>query len=514
MIQSVVEPTQTARDPERPAPREPLGLDLSALLEAVPGVIYQARRRPDGRIELLFVNARLRELCGIDPEDAMADPSRLLSRVHPDELPKAARALEEAERQQTTFEHELQVLGDDGRWRWVRNQGVPSREPEGIIWSGVVLDVTAQRSLAQQVRVTQTREAIGAVTAGIAHNFNNALAVLVPNLEECLAAAPQPLRGPLQESLQAAFSSAALVKQLMVVARGGLTDRTEPVDLAALVLDVAALCRRIFRGRVNVIESVAVPCVRVMGEASSLRQMLLNLCINARDALHDVDDGRVELELRLHGTGSERSAQLRVRDDGCGMDQATLRRLGEPFFTTKDPGQSTGLGLATAYATVRNLDGTIACESVVGRGTTFTITLPLLDLGDERARQPTPQVVAAPAARGRLLIIDDESLVRSAIRKVLTRRGFSVDEAANGSEGLARVEGATEPYQGVLLDLSMPGIPGERVLEQLRVTHPELPVVILSGFVEDPAKVASANAVLLKPLTSKLLVETLDRVLS
>ena len=145
---------------------------------------------------------------------------------------------------------------------------MPRPGPEGVMWSGVALDVTEQRNLAHQVRLTQTREAIGAVTAGIAHNLNNALAALVPNLEECLAAAPDPLRGPLQESLQVALSSAALVEQLMVVARGSVTDRTEPVDLAALVHDVADLCRRIFRGRVTVTDTVAVARARVQAEPS------------------------------------------------------------------------------------------------------------------------------------------------------------------------------------------------------------------------------------------------------
>jgi two-component system, cell cycle sensor histidine kinase and response regulator CckA len=486
---------------------------LARVTEAVPGVIYQAVRRPDGGVELPFISATARELLGVEPAAAMADPSLLLARVHPEGLPAVRRAFEAAERERQSFEHELQVRDRHDRWRWIRSRAVPRPGPEGVIWSGVALDVTEQHDLAQQVRLTQTREAIGAVTAGIAHNFNNALAALVPNLEECLAAAPDALRGPLQESLQVALSSAALVEQLMVVARGGVTDRVEPVDLAALVRDVAEFCRRIFRGRVTVTDAVEVEHARVQGQPSSLRQVLLNLCINARDALQDIDGGHVEIALRVRGRGRDRHVTVTVSDDGCGMDEATLRRLGEPFFTTKAPGHGTGLGLATTYAVVRSLGGTIACDSTPGRGTAFTLALPLLDLGEPLAR-PATLPPAASAVRGRLLIVDDETLVRSAIRKVLTRRGFVVDEAADGSQGLARVREATEPYQGVLLDLSMPGISGERVLEQLRITHPDLPVVILSGFVEDPAKVASASAVLHKPLTSKMLVETLDRVLA
>jgi two-component system cell cycle sensor histidine kinase/response regulator CckA len=491
---------------------------LSRVTEAVPGVIYQALRRPDGRFELVFVSSTVRELLGLDLAAVMADPVQLLACIHPEHLAAARRAFETAERELQSFDHELQIRDGDDRWRWVRSRAMPRQCPEGVMWSGVALDATEQHNLAHQVRLTQTREAIGAVTAGIAHNFNNALAALVPNLEECLAAAPDALRGPLQESLQVALSSAALVEQLMVVARGSVTDRTEPVDLAALVRDVADLCRRIFRGRVTVTDLVAVERARVLGEPSSLRQVLLNLCINARDALQDIDGGHVEIALRVinhgHGQGRERRVVVSVRDDGSGMDEPTLRRIGEPFFTTKAPGQGTGLGLATAYAVVRSFGGAITCDSTLGRGTTFTVTLPLLDLGELPVHAPAPPQATVAVVRGRLLIVDDEKLVRSAIRKVLTRRGFIVDEAPDGSEGLARVREATEPYQGVLLDLSMPGISGERVLEQLRLTHPDLPIVILSGFVEDPAKVASANAVLHKPLTSKMLVETLDRVLA
>jgi two-component system, cell cycle sensor histidine kinase and response regulator CckA len=488
---------------------------LVRVTEAVPGLIYQLVQRPDGRIVLPFVSAAVHELLGLTPAEVAEDPSRLLSRVHPEGLAAARRAIEGAARERATLEHELQVCDRHDRWRWLRNRAVPRDDPEGVVWSGVALDVTEQRSLAQQVQVTQTREAIGAVTAGIAHNFNNALAALIPNLEECLAVAPSALRGPLQESLQVASSTAALVEQLMVVARGGATDRIEPVDVAALLREVATLCRRIFRGRVEIIEDIAAPQARVRAQPSALRQVLLNLCINAHDALQDIDGGRVELALRVDTTRDVApSITVTVRDDGCGMDEATLRRLGQPFVTTKAPGQGTGLGLATAYATVQSYGGAIVCESARGRGTVFTVTLPLLDLGEARPHAPTPPLAASPAVRGRLLIVDDEQLVRSAIRKVLTRRGFIVDEAPDGSAGLARVREAIEPYQGVLLDLSMPGISGERVLEQLRITHPDLPIVILSGFVADPSKVAAANAVLHKPLTSKLLVETLDRVLA
>lgn len=479
--------------------------------ESVPGTLWQVLARPDGSWALRFVSAGLRELCGLEPFEALEHPERLLACVRADERQRLRREIAQAQLAERGVDIEFQVRAPDGKWRWVRSRAEPEICPEGVMWSGMVLDVTEQRMLSEQVRVSQTRDAIGAVTAGIAHNFNNALAVLVPNLEECLAIAPDSLKGSLNESLQVAFSSTALVKQLMAIVQEGSTEAKEPVDLVSMVRDVTALCRRIFRGRVTVAESIEVESARIMGHTAAVRQVLLNLCINARDALQGIDGGRIEVAIRESGD----RVQVSVHDNGCGMDELSLRRLGEPFFTTKAPGEGTGLGLATAYATVRDLGGNITCESTLGVGTVFDISLPLLDREASRPRErAATQETPSPAMRGRLLIIDDERLVRSAIRKVLTRRGFEVDEAPDGTQGLARVAEAVEPYQGVLLDLSMPGLSGERVLERLQKTNPRLPVVILSGFVEDPSRLSAAAAVLNKPLTSKVLVETLDRVLA
>ncbi|MCA9708049.1 MAG: response regulator [Myxococcales bacterium] len=479
--------------------------------ESVPGTLYQLHVGHDGTTELRFVSAGVQELCGIGPQEALAHPERVLALIRAEDRQRLRREIAQAQLAERGLDLEFRVRAPEGKWRWVRSRAEPEVGPDGVMWSGMMLDFTEQRMLADQIRVSQTRDAIGAVTAGIAHNFNNALAVLVPNLEECLATAPEFMKGSLQESLQVAFSSTALVKQLMAIVQEGSTEAKEPVDLVAMVRDVTALCRRIFRGRVIVAESIEIESARIMGQTAAVRQLLLNLCINARDALQGIDSGRIEVSVRESGD----RVLVSVHDNGCGMDDLALRRLGEPFFTTKAPGEGTGLGLATAYATVRDLGGSIACESAPGVGTVFDIALPLLDRGTATPReQPSTDASRGPASRGRLLIIDDERLVRSAIRKVLTRRGFEVDEAPDGLAGLARVEQASEPYQGVLLDLSMPGISGERVLERLHQSHPRLPVVILSGFVEDPTRLSAAAAVLNKPLTSKALVEALDRVLA
>lgn len=483
--------------------------------EIVPGVLYQALRRPDGAVELRFVSAHLRTLLGVAPEAAMAEPRVLLERLDDEGRRVVSRSLREADRAQSTWECDVRLRGAEGEWRWVRNHAVAERSEQGTLWTGVAIDVTEERTRAEQIRVSQTREAIGSVTAGIAHNFNNALAVIVPSLEDALEVVDAPLQRQLQHSLQTALSAASLVEQLMLIVRGAPSDHQEPVEVMALVRDVTVLCRRIFQGKLAVEEQVPDTGAWVMGQAATLRQVLLNICVNARDALHDREDGKVAISVDVDGRSTaDPRVRIEIRDNGPGMDPAALQRLGEPFFTTKAPGQGTGLGLATAYATIRTLRGELTCQSTLGRGTTFTIVLPVHGLR-ERREDPRPAAVSrAPVPRGRILLIDDEALVRSTMRLILTKRGFQVDEAENGMVGLQKVTTSPEPFQAVLLDLSMPGISGERVLKLLRMSHPLLPVVILSGYVEDPARVAAANAVMNKPVSSRELVATLERVLA
>ncbi len=487
--------------------------------EAVPGVLYQATRRADRTFDLHFISPQLREMFGLDPEEVKPDAGPLFARLDAEGARIFEETVQEAQRTSSIWECEVRLRGKDGSWQWIRNRAIPEPVEGGVMWSGMLLDVTEERKLADQVRVARTREAIGSVTAGIAHNFNNALAVIVPNLEETLEAVPEENRQPLEESLQSAHSAAALVKQLMLVARGTPSERREPVEMVTLVQGVASLSRRIFQGRVLVEERITADQVRVNAQPATLRQVLLNICINARDALHGAGDGRVIISLSIQGRRSPTpTVRISVEDNGCGMDDATVRRLGEPFFTTKPPDEGTGLGLATAYATFRDLGGDITCESVLGEGSEFIITLPVHDFVGPEAVVPStsrPIVIADPESTTprRLLVIDDETLVRKVLRKVLSKRGFEVEEAENGTVGLSKISDAQAPYHLVVLDLSMPGLSGEEVLERLRSSHPSLPVVILSGFVEDPDRVASANAVLNKPISSRVLVDTIEGIL-
>lgn len=481
---------------------------------AVPGVLYQALQDTDGEFVLTFVSAAAAEVLGIDADEIIAQPERLLACIDPATREQAVAQALQAQRSGRVYESDVKLSPPGGAPRWIRNRAVPQPVDDGVVWSGVAFDVTEERGLAEQVRAAQRREAIGTVTAGIAHNFNNALAVLVPNLEECLATADASTRRPLLESLQTARSAAELVRQLMFIARSGLADEHASVDLAALVGETAAMLERLLRGRVDVRVRNVERGVRVASSPSALHQVLLNLCINAEDALRGVDGGFVELSLDVEErTGADSTAVLRVRDNGCGMSEKTRRRLGEPFFTTKPAGAGTGLGLATAYATVQELGGEIHCTSAPGEGTEFMVTLPVADFGTPPEPPRETKLNVAEQGEATVLVVDDEPLVRSALALALRRRGHRVEQASTGREGLALVEAGASSYDAVILDLSMPGLSGETVLAKLRRDAPDLPVIVLSGFVEDPDALCHAAVVLNKPVSTAGINDAVARVL-
>jgi PAS domain S-box-containing protein len=486
---------------------------LQRVTEHVPGMLFELERGGGGRpLRLRFVSARVRELFGVSPDDALRAPLALVRRVHVEDRRAFLRSLAAAVALEEAWQIEVRVRDAEDRWRWVRNHAVPEREGEVVVWGGVVLDVTEEHRLAEQVSVAQRREAVVAVTAGIAHNFNNSLAVLVPNLVEALERVYDPeVRQLLEDALTTARSSTQLVKQLMHITRTQERAERVPVELGALLREVAALSRTLFKGRVQLVEELPGAPVIVKGSAAQLHQLVLNLCINARDALVERDSGgRVELRLDVEGG----RAVIAVRDNGGGMTEEVVKRLGEPFFTTKPPGKGTGLGLATAYATVRSMGGTIACESIVGEGTTFTIVLPLASSsssGTHPAVAPSPAPRVAGAPRGRVLLVDDDALVRRAVGRLLAKDGWVVDEAREGGEALARVAERAD-YRAVVLDLNMEGVSGEAVLAELRRRRPSLPVVVLSGYVEAIERLKGAAAVLHKPATDRDLLEALARV--
>jgi signal transduction histidine kinase/ActR/RegA family two-component response regulator len=491
---------------------------MESLTSDVPGVLYQFRWSSDGRIRCQYVSPQALPALGIDPIDAGTDPAWLLQRVHPDDQAglvdtmrgMVARVVSEAPgRGDEQVLAEFRFARTPGDWRWIeaRTRGV--KVADGVLFHGFAHDVTDRQTLSARLRETQREELIGQLAAGLSHNFNNMLSVILPNLETVMREVPPELRVEVEDAHRAAQNAAELVRQLMQIVRHEPVVGDEVVDIGMLVHQVLRICRRTFDRRIAIEEAAPASLLPVRAGRAALEQVLLNLCLNARDAMEGEVSPR--LALRVLAAPAPGFVRVEVQDNGCGMSPEVRQRLGEPFFTTKPPGRGTGLGLTSAFGIVRELGGRIEVESEVGRGTTFRVCLPLAD-ATPTATTPPSVVASAPDVRGKILVIDDEHLIRTTASRMLTRLGYEPVLAEDGARGLAALERDPEVL-AVIVDVSMPGLSGPEVLARVRASRPDLPVILSSGYLADGVDVSTASAVLTKPYDSSGLVAVLAQVL-
>jgi PAS domain S-box-containing protein len=390
----------------------------------------------------------------------------------------------------------------DGAIRILRREGEAVTDASGRVVAliGTVRDVTEiraaeeqRRELQEQLRQTQKMEVLGQLTGGIAHDFNNLLAVLVGNLELAVRKQRQgKLAIELDEaSLRAAARGTALTRQLLTFARRQPL-RPEIVDLRELVKSMVTILEPALTGRIAVkVETAAEPCwVEIDG--GQCEAALLNLALNARDAMPD--GGALTVALRA----VENSIAVSVHDTGVGMTAEVQARAFEPFFTTKEVGKGSGLGLSMVYGFVRQSGGRVAIESAVGTGTTVTLTFP-------RAEAPLPSTVACPNRSTRfqdirILLVEDDPEVRTTVERMLSDLGAAVIQAADGPAALGMLN-ADEPPDVVLTDIVMPGMDGIALSRAVSAARPDIRIVFMSGNAE--LDTGTMNAIDSRPLLVK-----------
>ncbi len=358
-------------------------------------------------------------------------------------------------------------------------------------------DVTERRYLEEQVILAQKMEAVGRLAGGVAHDFNNILTAIGGYTDLLLADLPEhdPRRHDVEEIYQAAQRAAGLTQQLLAFSRRQIM-QPKVVDLNALVTDIEKMLRRLI-GEDILFATVLHPHVgNVRADPGKLEQVIVNLAVNARDAMPD--GGRLTIETRNVELDEAYAAEhpsvapgryvlLSVSDTGIGIDEETRAHIFEPFFTTKARGKGTGLGLATVYGIVNQTGGHIWPCSEPGRGTTMRVYLPRIDVPADPIERP--EVVAPQALRGgeTILLVEDEEPVRSVTRQLLERNGYTVFEAPDGPSALGLVGGENGVVQFDLLltDVVMPGMSGRELADHLRVNRPDLTVLFMSGYTDD-----------------------------
>jgi two-component system cell cycle sensor histidine kinase/response regulator CckA len=361
----------------------------------------------------------------------------------------------------------------------------------------------------------QKIEALGRLGAGIAHDLNNYFGAILGALEFIDGSASDAkvsdadVRECLEDVRAATKRGAELTHRLLAFARRGGAEH-EAIDVARLCGEAIELARRTFDRSVRT-ELAITPSLTVRGDRSRLHQVLMNLLVNARDAMPQGGTIQVRTELLPAQPGDKPGevatpmVQITIEDTGTGIDEATRDRMFEPFFTTKPPDRGTGLGLAITLDVIAAHGGSIECQSELGRGTTFTILLPASEQVTVRRDVRTPHEAPLRTAprSGAVLVVDDEPMVRRTVRRLLERDGYRVVEAPDGRHAMDTVSARPADIAVVLMDLDMPELDGESACIQLRAQAPGLPVVILSGLCDEIRRKrleeAGAHTVLQKP---------------
>jgi PAS domain S-box-containing protein len=443
---------------------------------------------PDGRAQ--YVNQKFTDVSGRTLEEVLDRNLSVLRDGHPNE--DSYEKFWATVRAGGEWRGEFSTRRSDGSLLWESVKVSCLRSPAGEITNFLCLreDVTGRKALESELRQAHKMESLGTLAGGIAHDFNNLLAIIHGYSELCLEGATEPvmLQKSLREIHHAAQRASGLVKQILTFSRKAEV-RFAPVDLNQLTRDLVALMAETFPRTVTFQLNLAEKLPPLLADQNQLQQIVLNLCVNARDAMPQGGVITVATSVRFGAELSgqpkadpaRRYATLDVSDTGTGMTPEVRARIFEPFFTTKQESKGTGLGLAVVYGIAASHNGFIDVDSAPGVGSTFHVHLPLAT--DARAAAPAASLADFPGGTESLLVVDDEGPLRTLLSTAFTRKGYRVATAATGLEAIAQIGDPAQAIDAALLDLNMPGANGVEVLRVIRATRPRLPVLVISGHI-------------------------------
>lgn len=438
--------------------------------------------------------------------------------VHPADLEFCKAALDRAmaDRESREFRMEHRALSSTGKVVWVEARAEvlrrPTGEAEGFI--GIVQDVTSRKELEHQLAQSQRLETVGRLAGGVAHDFNNLLTAIIGAISLAKSQSPPGAQADLQTALDAAERATTLTQRLLVFSRQRASD-VRLLDLNEVVEHSQKMLSRVLREDIRLRVALAPQKLAVRADLAQLEQVLVNMVINAAEAM--VGSGVVEVSTRSESVGPGhaklvpgRYFVLSIRDTGTGMTTEQRQRVFEPFFTTKPHG--VGLGLATSLGIVERLGGTFAIESELGVGTTFSVLLP--EAKPERKITPPPSPALAPG--GKILIIEDDRAVRETTVRLLLRAGFKVAAAEDKAGALAALSGP-EKIELIVTDVIMPEHSGPELVRLLRQDRPDLVALYVSGYAGEALQehgLSQEDAFLQKPYMPGVLISRIRELLA
>jgi PAS domain S-box-containing protein len=462
--------------------------------------------------EVQYLSPAYDSIWGRSRTEAMATPNAWMDAIHPEDR---ARVIEAATTNQVfdDYDEEYRIVRPDGAIRWIRDRAFPVRDEQGRVVrvAGVAEDITARRHLEEQLRQSQKMEAIGQLAGGIAHDFNNLLTIIIGNSDLLLAHAADPYRELVEEIVTAGERAAGLTRQLLAFSRKQVL-APQLLDLNGVVADTERMLRRIIGEDISLTTRLQRPLPAIKADRGQLEQVLLNLAVNARDAM---PLGGM-LTIRTMSNGGD--VVLDITDTGSGMSDEVKRRVFEPFFTTKPVGKGTGLGLAAVHGFVTQSRGSVTVTSEPGRGTSFRISLPAENAAPLNGPDSGSETPALAHGVETILLVEDEEGVRALTERVLRRAGYRVLSAATVAEAEAIAESHATPIDVLLTDVVMPDRSGPVLAEQLLARHPEMKVLYVSGYTDDAVVrrgvVGEAMPFLEKPFLPSVLTRKIRDVLA
>jgi two-component system cell cycle sensor histidine kinase/response regulator CckA len=468
------------------------------LAENVSDVIWTM----DLDLRLTYVSPSVALFSGFTPEEAMAltmeelltPPSLEVARSTLVEELALARQGPEAPARAATLE--LEHHSKDGGTVWAEVKATFLRDAQGELTGvlGVTRDITSRRYLEEQLRQAQKMEVVGRLAGGVAHDFNNLLTAILGYCELLLAAMDEgtPEGKDVTEIKLAAERAALLTRQLLAFSRRQVL-RPKRLDLNAVIENLGKMLERVIGEDIELALLPGPRLGQVMADPVQIEQVILNLAVNARDAMPQggrltIKTANVNLDenyARLHAEVEPGPyVLLAVSDTGCGMDVSIRSNIFEPFFTTKEAGIGTGLGLSMVYGIVKQSGGHIWVYSEPGQGTVFKIYLPRLQAARETAASgPAAEII--PQGRETILLVEDEEVVRQVTHRILQRQGYTVLDAKDGQDALEILEQHPGPVHLMVTDLVMPGMNGRELALKMTAAHPEIKVLYMSGYAEN-----------------------------
>ena len=466
-------------------------------------------------------------LLGYSPEELRGTVA--FEQIHPDDRAKVIEAAEEAKRSGQGKRVEYRMRHKDGSWVSLESTASVVRDINGQVQKLVIVnrDITERKQLEQQLQMAQKVEAIGRLSGGIAHDFNNILGVII-GYTEALQKRMQPentFRAAIDEIQCAAKRAASLTQQLLAFSRKQVLE-PKILDLNAVVRDMEKMLGSLMGEHIELVLALPDSFGLVKADRTQLEQVILNLSVNARDAMPE--GGKLIIEtsqVDMDEANPARPAHIRpgsylllkVTDTGCGMTREVQARMFEPFFTTKEKGKGTGLGLATVYGVVTQSGGYILVNSEQGKGTAFEIYLPLIEAPAEIAQESRPPIKRPRKNEATVLLVEDERALRKLTRDVLQEAGYTVHEAADATQAL-EIAKKSRAIDLLLTDVVMPGMSGRALSNALAISHPDTRILFMSGYMDaEMVKQGvpdAGMAILHKPFTREELIRRVEEALT